>query len=102
LRKNYSGNGKFWGYKTIDNKHYWLGLDKDGLVYATNGKDIKDFNGVESAELYDLWLKIAQNSNIYRQLIEQNVSLKEIAENNKELWLDLKEDIIRLKEEGLI
>ncbi|MEO1923354.1 MAG: replication initiation protein [Nautiliaceae bacterium] len=102
LRKNYSGNGKFWGYKTIDGQIFWLGLDKNGLIYATNGKDIKDFNGVESAELYDLWLKIAQNSNLYRQLIEQGVCLKDIAENNKELWLDLKEDIIRLKEEGII
>jgi len=102
LRKNYNGNGEFFGWKTIEGKNYWLGLDKNGLVYATNGKDIKDFNAIESAELYDLWLKIAQNSDIYRQLIEQGASLKEIAENNKELWLDLKEDIIRLKEEGII
>jgi plasmid replication initiation protein len=102
LRKNYSGNRKFWGYKTIDNKHYWLGLDKNGLAYATNGEDLKDFNAVESAELYDLWLKIAQNSDLYRELVEQGVCLKDIAKNNKELWLNLKEDIIRLKEEGII
>jgi len=102
LRNNYNGNGKFFAWKTIVGKNYWLGLDRNGLVYATNGKDIKDFNAIESAELYDLWLKIAQNSYIYRQLIEQGVSLKEIAEKNKELWLELKEDIIRLKEEGII
>jgi len=102
LRKNYSGNGKFWGYKTIDGQIFWLGLDKNGLAYATNGKDLKDFNGVESAEFYDLWLKIAQNSDIYGQLIEQGVCLKDLAQNNKELWLELKEDIIRLKEEGII
>ena len=102
LRKNYSGNRKFWGWKTIDKTHYWLGLDKDGLVYGTAGDEIIDFNSIESAKIYDIWLKIAQNSDIYRQLIEQGASLKEIAENNKELWLNLKEDIIRLKEEGII
>jgi len=102
LRKKYSGSGKFFGFKNIDGINYWLGLDKNGLVYATNGKDIKDFNAIESAELYDLWLKIAQNSDVYRQLIEQGVCLKDLAQNNKELWLELKEDIIRLKEEGII
>jgi len=102
LRKNYSGNSKFWGYKTIDNKHYWLGLDKNGLAYATNGEDLKDFNAVESAELYDLWLKIAQNSDLYQELVNEGVCLKDLSKNNKELWLNLKEDIIRLKEEGII
>jgi len=102
LRKNYNGNGEFFGWKTIEGKNYWLGLDKNGLVYGTAGEEIKDFNAVESAEIYDKLLKIAQNSDLYRQLIEQGVCLKEIAENNKELWLNLKEDIIRLKEEGII
>jgi len=102
LRKNYSGTGKFFGWKTIDGKTYWLGLDKNGLVYGTAGEKIKDFNAVESAEIYDLWLKIAQNSDLYRQLSEQGVCLKDLSKNNKELWLNLKEDIIRLKEEGII
>jgi len=102
LRKNYSGNGKFWGFKNIDGVNYWLGLDNDGLVYGTDGKEIKDFNAVESAKLYDTWLKIAQNSPLYQELVSEGVCLKQLAENNKELWLELREDIIRLKEEGII
>jgi len=102
LRRNYSGNGKFWGFKSIDGENYWLGLDNNGLVYATNGKEIKDFNAIESAKLYDLWLKIAQNSSLYQYLVIEGVSLKELTKNNKELWLELREDIIRLKEEGII
>jgi len=102
LRKNYSGNGKFFGFKMVDGVNYWLGLDKQGLVYGWNKGDIKDFNAVESAGVYDLWLKIAQNSDIYREIVEQGVDLKEVAQNNKELWLELREDIIRLKEEGII
>ena len=102
LRRNYSGNGKFWGFKTIERKNYWLGLDNEGLVYATNGEEIKDFNAIESAELYDLWLKIAQNSLLYQELVSEGVDLKELAKNNKELWLELREDIVRLKEEGII
>ena len=102
LRQNYSGNGKFWGFKNIEGINYWLGLDNDGLVYATNMKEIKDFNAVESAKIYDTWLKIAQNSPIYQELVSEGVCLKQLAENNKELWLELREDLIRLKEEGII
>jgi len=102
LRRNYSGNGKFFGFKRIEKRDYWLGLDKEGLVYGTYKNDIKNFNALESAKLYDLWLKIAQNSDIYKQLVEQGICLKELALNNKDIWLDLKEDIINLKEEGII
>jgi len=102
LRKNYSGNGKFFGWKTIEKTNYWLGMDNNGLVYGWNKDDIKDFNAIESAEIYDIWLKIAQNSDIYREIVEQGADIKEIAQNNKELWLELREDIIRLKEEGII
>ena len=102
LRRNYSGNGKFWGFKNIDGINYLLGLDNNGLVYGTNGKEIKDFNAVESAKLYDTWLKIAQNSELYQQLVTQGICLKELAKNNVEAWLELREEIIRLKEEGII
>ncbi len=102
LRHKYSGNSKFWGFKNIDGVNYWLGLDNNGLVYGTDGKEIKDFNAIESAKLYDTWLKIAQNSEIYRELVSEGICLKKLAENNKELWLELRENIIRLKEEGII
>ena len=102
LRQNYSGNGKFWGFKNIEGKTYWLGLDNNGLVYGTDGKEIKDFNAIESAKLYDTWLKIAQNSPIYQELVSEGVCLKQLAEKNKELWLELRENIIKLKEEGII
>jgi plasmid replication initiation protein len=102
LRKNYNGTKRFFGWKTIDGVNYWLGMDKDGLVYGMAGGEIKDFNGVESAEIYDKLLKIAQNCDLYKQLIEQGVCLKDLSKNNKELWLELKKEIIRLKEEGLI
>jgi hypothetical protein len=101
LRKNYSGNGKFWGFKTIDGATYWLGLDNNGLLYATS-KDIKDFNGVESAEIYDFWLKVAQNSDIYKELISEGICLKDLALSNKEIWLEFREDLISLKEAGII
>jgi len=77
-------------------------MDNNGLVYGVNGEDLKNFNAIESAEIYDTWLKIAQNSDIYKQIVEQGANLKEIAQNNKELWLELREDIIMLKEKGII
>jgi plasmid replication initiation protein len=102
LRKNYSGNGKFFGFKTFEDGIYWLGLDNNGLVYGTIGGNIKDFNAVESAKIYDLWLTIAQNSELYKELVLNGVCLKDLSQNNKEVWLELREEIIRLKEEGII
>jgi len=103
LRKLYSGNLKAFAWdfinKDSENGNTWLGLDKDGLLYRFDGRD---YNAVESAKLYDIWLKIAQNSDLYKQLVSQGVCLKDLALNNKELFLELREDIIRLKEEGLI
>jgi len=105
LRKNYSGNGKFFGWKSIAEKNYnnyWLGLDKNGLLYAVLDDDIIDFNAVEAERIYDDWFKIAQNSNLYQELVSEGVCLKESSKNNKELWLDLIGDVKRLKEEGII
>ncbi len=101
LRKHYSGNGKFFGFKRIEDKNYWLGLDNNGLLYGANG-EIKDFNSVESSKIYDLWLTIAQNSSLYQELVLKGENIKEIAKNNKELWLELREEIIKLKEDGII
>ena len=101
LRKNYSGNGKFWGVKTIDNNTYWLGLDNNGLAYGS-GKEIKDFNAIESARFYDDWLKIAQNSLVYKELVSEGICLKDLFKNNKDLWLNLREDIISLKKQGIL
>jgi hypothetical protein len=102
LRKNYSGNGKFFGFKTFEDGTYWLGMDNKGLVYGTIGGKIKDFNAVESEKIYDIWLKIAQNSELYKELVLNGVCLKELSQNNKEVWLELREELIRLKEEGII
>jgi len=105
LRKNYSGNGKFFGWKSIAEKNYnnyWLGLDKNGLLYAVLDDDIIDFNAVEAERIYDDWFKIAQNSNLYQELVSEGVCLKELSKNNKELWLDLIGDVKRLKEEEII
>jgi plasmid replication initiation protein len=101
LRKNYSGNGKFWALKTFDNEIYWLGMDNKGLVYGSN-KDIRDFNAIESSKIYDLWLKIAQNSELYKELVLNGVCLKDLSQNNKEVWLKLREELLRLKEQGVI
>ena len=92
LRKNYSGNGKFFGYRAIDGKKYWLGLDKNGLLYAVSlpkKDEIKDFNAIESERLYDMWFKVAKESDLYQQLVIQGMCLEELAKNNTELWNDL-------------
>ena len=105
LRKNYSGNKKFFGWKTLPQKNYnnyWLGLDKNGLLYGWLDGDIVDFNAVESAKIYNIWLKFAQNSDLYKQILEQGEDIRDLALNNKELWLSLINDFKRCKNEGLI
>ena len=105
LRQKYSGNKKLFGWKTLPEKNYnnyWLGLDRDGLVYGWLDGDIVDFNAVESAKIYDVWLKFAQNSDLYKQMLEQGEDIRDLAVNNKELWLNLINDFKRCKEEMII
>jgi len=107
LRKNYSGNFKMFGYKIIENNQYWLGLDKKGLVYANpinlnKGLKNKNFNAIESAKLYDLWLKIAKGSALYQDLVVNGEDLREIEKYHKDLWQGLVADIEYLKDNGII
>jgi plasmid replication initiation protein len=111
LRKNYAGTGKAFGYRTINGKKWWLKLDKNRLLYGSIGavtidnldNDLtKEFNSLESGELYDLWFKIAQNSNIYKDIITQNFCLYEIFKENKELYMELQQEILLLQKQGII
>jgi len=107
LRRHYSGNLKMFGYKMLENEFYWLGLDKKGLVYATpisynQGLENKNFNGIESAKMYDLWLKIAKGSALYKDLVVNGEDLIEIKKYHKDLWQGLVNDIKYLKSEGII
>ncbi len=105
LREKYSGNKKLFGWKTLAEKNYnnyWLGLDRDGLVYGWLDGDIVDFNAVESAKIYDIWFKFAQNSDLYKQILEQGEDIRDLALHNKELWLSLINDFKRCKEERII
>jgi plasmid replication initiation protein len=101
LRENYSGNGKIFGYKTFDGVNYWLGINNEGLMYAT-GNEIRHLNSVESGEIYDIWFKIAQNSELYQELILNGVCLQELQKINKENFLKLNSDIKLFKEQGII
>jgi plasmid replication initiation protein len=101
LRDNYSGNGKFFGYKTIDRKNYWLGINNEGLMYAS-GNEIRHLNSVESGEIYDIWFKIAQNSELYKEMLESGVCLQELQKLNKDKFMELNYEIILLKEQGII
>jgi len=104
LRKNYSGNFKFFGFKRIDDKDYWLGLDKEGLVYAhplTRGDNI-DFDAIEAERIYDIWFKIAKHSFLYQEIVLEGTCLKEIFTNSKDIWLDLSNEIKALKESNII
>jgi len=104
LRKNYSGNFKFFGFKKIDGKDYWLGLDKEGFVYAhplTKGDNI-DFNAIEAERIYDIWFKIAKHSFLYQEIVLEGTCLKEIFNNSKDIWLDLSNEIKELKEHSVI
>jgi hypothetical protein len=102
LRENYLGNGKFFGYKTIEGRNYWLGINNKGLMYATLGEEIKHLNSVESGEIYDIWFKIAQNSEIYQEFILNGVCLKELQKLNKDKFVEFNYQILLLKEQGII
>jgi hypothetical protein len=102
LRENYSGNGKMFGYKTFEDGNYWLGINNKGLMYATLAEEIKHLNSVESGEIYDIWFKIAQNSEIYQELILNGICLQELQKTNKDKFMEFNYQIKLLKEQGII
>jgi plasmid replication initiation protein len=102
LRDNYLGNGKFFGYKTFEDGNYWLGMDNKGLMYATLGEEIKHLNSVESGEIYDIWFKIAQNSELYQEFILNGICLQELQKTNKDKFMEFNYQIKLLKEQGII
>jgi len=98
LRENYKGHEKTFGYKTVNGSNYWLKIDNKGLVYGV-GKDVIEFNAVKSAEIYDLWLKIAQNSELYQQLIINKECIRNL---DNDIRTHLFNEVKNLKEQGLI
>jgi plasmid replication initiation protein len=102
LRENYSGNGKYFGYKTIEGRNWWLGINNKGLMYATLAEEIKHLNSVESEQFYDIWFKIANNIELYRDILINKECLKELYKENKEVYFGLIEQILLLKEQGII
>jgi plasmid replication initiation protein len=102
LRENYSGNGKYFGYKTIEGRNWWLGINNKDLMYATLAEEIKHLNSVESGEIYDIWFKIAQNSELYQELILSKVCLQELQKTNKDKFMEFNYEIKLFKEQGII
>jgi plasmid replication initiation protein len=102
LRDNYAGNGKYFGYKTIEGRNWWLGINNKGLMYATLAEEIKHLNSVESEQFYDVWFKIAKNIELYRDILINKECLKELYKENKEVYFGLIEQILLLKEQGII
>jgi plasmid replication initiation protein len=102
LRENYSGNGKMFGFKTIDKKIYWLGINNKGLMYATLSNEIRNLNSSESLDIYNIWFKIAQNSELYQELINNKVCLQELQKTNKSKIIDLNYEIKLFQDQGII
>ena len=98
LRKNYTGNEKMWGWVTFSEEgkkvNYYLGLDNKGYVYAYAPRyPNKSFDKVESAKNYDLWLKIAQYSEIYQEILLKGLCVLELTRNNDERYIKLNNDL---------
>ena len=100
LRENYSGNEKTFGYKTINGSNFWLKMDTKGLVYGIDkNANIKEFNAIESAEIYDLWFAIAKNSELYQELL---INKECIMNLEKDIQTHLFNEVKNLKEKGII
>jgi len=100
LRKNYAGNGKFFGYKTFDNKNYWLGINNKGLLYAS-GLDT-ELNSIESERIYDIWFNFAKMLPLYQEMMDSGICLNELQTQNLDLYMELLQQIRRVQEEKLV
>ena len=105
LRENYSGNLKFFGYKTIkeDNKikNAWLYLNNKGLVCGvTEDNERIDFNAIESERIYYNWWQVAKTDpNYYYLVLEKQEDFREIYNTDIEFRTNLNNTIIYLQEE---
>ena len=101
LRKNYSGNLKFFGFKTIDDIGYWTGLNNKGLVYGLdNNGNKKDFNAIESQKIYDTWYQIAKiDPNYYYLVLEKQEDFKDVFNADPEFRMSINSTIRYLQDE---
>ena len=105
LRKNYSGNFKFFGYKTIkeDNKikNAWLYLNNKGLVCGvTEDNERIDFNAIESERIYYNWWQVAKTDpNYYYLVLEKQEDFRDVYNTDIEFRTNLNNTIIYLQEE---
>ena len=103
LRQNYGGKRKFWGYNAIDGKSYWLGINSEGLMYGESEDGLLIHpDRFQSSNIYDLWLKVAQHSQLYRDLIQEGIDLRKLKQTDQESWELFEEEIKRLKSERVI
>jgi len=75
-------------------------MDTNGLVYGIDkNANIKEFNAIESGEIYDLWFKIAKNSELYQELL---INKECIMNLEKDIQTLLFSEVKNLKEKGII
>jgi plasmid replication initiation protein len=91
LRKQYSGNRKFFACGTSPDKNgtFWYGLDEKGYLYASYNGNIVDFDFIESEEKYRKFYKLAKNSEMYRELLKSGVNLFDLKKENEILFNEL-------------
>jgi plasmid replication initiation protein len=91
LRKQYSGNKKFFGVGASPDKNgfYWYGLDEKGYLYASYNSNIVDFDFIESEKKYHNFYKLAKNSEMYRELLKSGINLLELKKENETLFNEL-------------
>jgi len=94
LRKNWAGNLKFFfvGTDTKTNKELFFGIDNKGLLYSTTGAEFVNYNAIESKERYMKFYKVFKNSELWQDLLENQINLVDIKSNNTELYNLLMEE----------
>ncbi len=103
IRDEYVGTNNFFGWKTINNKNYWLGIDNNGLVYGvSNSGEIKEFNAMESYDIYEIWFKIANNCPVFNDLVLNGVCIRKEAKNSTESWKKLNKCVFNLKDKKIV
>ncbi len=104
LRKNYSGNLKFFAFTKKPEDQYvtWLSIDDKGLVYGNRNGEIIKFNAIESERIYYNWWQVAKENFEYYELLENRLDFKGIMENNIDFRLNLNETIDYLRSEGIL
>jgi len=97
LRKKYAGNQKtfFSGKDTKTGKITFFGVNNDYLLYGfvPGEMETTKYNSLESMQKYKKFYQVVKNSELFQDLIEEEIDFYEVFKENRELFNIMQQEV---------